>query len=122
MVHGIPNAETILEEGDIISIDCGTLLNGFNGDSCYTFCVGEVAVDVKKLLEVTKTSLYKAIDTAQAGKHLGDVGAAVQDYCEFFGYGIVRELKAYNDVTLRHDVTGNLSAMQQLVERYFHCG
>ena len=95
VVHGIPNAETILKEGDIISIDCGTLLNGFNGDSCYTFCVGEVAADVKKLLEVTKASLYKAIDVAQAGRHLGDVGAAVQDYCESFGYGIVRELTGH---------------------------
>lgn len=95
VVHGIPNAETILKEGDIISIDCGTLLNGFNGDSCYTFCVGEVATEVKKLLEVTKASLYKAIDAARAGRHLGDVGAAVQDYCESFGYGVVRELTGH---------------------------
>lgn len=95
VVHGIPNAETILKEGDIISIDCGTLLNGFNGDSCYTFCVGEVATEVKKLLEVTRASLYKAIDAARAGRHLGDVGAAVQDYCESFGYGVVRELTGH---------------------------
>ena len=58
VVHGVPNAETILKDGDIISIDCGTLLNGFCGDSCYTFCVGEVSAEVKKLLRVTKDSLY----------------------------------------------------------------
>ena len=57
VVHGVPNAETVLKEGDIISVDCGTLLNGFNGDSCYTFCVGEVSDEVKQLLKTTKESL-----------------------------------------------------------------
>ena len=82
VVHGVPDEETVLKDGDIISIDCGTLLNGFNGDSCYTFCVGEVPDEVKKLLRVTKESLYKGIENAVAGKGLGDNGSAVQDYCE----------------------------------------
>ena len=95
VVHGIPDEKTILRDGDIISIDCGTLLQGFNGDSCYTFCVGEVSDEVKQLIEVTKQSLYEAISTAVAGKHLGDIGNAVQDYCESFGYGVVRELTGH---------------------------
>ena len=78
-----------------ISIDCGTLLNGFNGDSAYTFCVGEVSDEVKQLLRVTKESLYKGIENAVAGKHIGDIGAAVQDYCEGYGYGVVRELTGH---------------------------
>lgn len=95
VVHGIPDEKTILRDGDIISIDCGTLLQGFNGDSCYTFCVGEVSDEVKQLIKVTKQSLYEAISTAVAGKHLGDIGNAVQDYCESFGYGVVRELTGH---------------------------
>ena len=95
VVHGVPNAETILKEGDIISIDCGTLLNGFNGDSCYTFCVGEVSDEVKKLLKTTKESLYTGIENAVAGKHLGDISSAVQEHCEAQKYGIVRELTGH---------------------------
>ena len=95
VVHGVPNKETVLKDGDIISVDCGTLLNGFNGDSCYTFCVGEVSEEVKALLKTTKESLYLGIDNAQAGKHLGDISSAVQDHCETHGYGIVRELTGH---------------------------
>lgn len=95
VVHGIPDAKTILKDGDIISIDCGTLLNGFNGDSCYTFSVGEVSAEVKQLLEVTKASLYSAIDVALPGHHVGDIGYTVQDYCESHGYGVVRELTGH---------------------------
>lgn len=78
VVHGVPNAQTVLQEGDIISIDCGTLLNGFCGDSCYTFCVGEIDEEKKRLLRTTKEALYKGIENAVAGKHLGDIGAAVR--------------------------------------------
>ena len=95
VVHGVPNAETVLKEGDIISIDCGTLLNGFNGDSAYTFCVGEVTDEVKKLLKTTKESLYKGIENAVAGNHLGDISSAVQDHCEAQKYGVVRELTGH---------------------------
>jgi methionyl aminopeptidase len=95
VVHGVPNAETVLKEGDIISVDCGTLLNGFNGDSAYTFCVGEVIDEVKKLLKTTKESLYLGIENAVAGKHLGDISSAVQEHCEAQKYGIVRELTGH---------------------------
>ena len=71
---------------------CGTLLNGFCGDSAYTFCVGEVSDEVKELLRTTKESLYKGIEAAVAGRHLGDISDAVQTHCEAKGYGIVREL------------------------------
>ena len=95
VVHGVPNDTTILKDGDIISIDCGTLLNGFCGDSCYTFCVGEVSEEVKELLRTTKESLYKGIENAVAGRHLGDISNAVQVHCEAHGYGIVRELTGH---------------------------
>ena len=95
VVHGIPDAKTILRDGDIISIDCGTKLNGFCGDSCYTFCVGEVSEEVRQLLKTTKESLYEGISQAVAGKHIGDIGNAVQDYCEQRGYGVVRELTGH---------------------------
>lgn len=90
VVHGIPN-DTPLQEGDIVSIDCGTLLDGFNGDSCYTFCVGEVSDEVKQLLKVTKESLYLGIEAALAGKRIGDISHAIQTHCESYGYGVVRE-------------------------------
>lgn len=90
VVHGIPN-DNPLKHGDIVSVDCGTLLNGFNGDSCYTFCVGEVSEETKHLLKTTKESLYKGIEAAIAGKRLGDIGYAVQTCCEQEGYGVVRE-------------------------------
>ena len=94
-MHGVPNAKTVLKDGDIISIDCGTLLNGYNGDSCYTFCVGEVSDGVKKLLRITKESLYKGIEAAVAGNHIGDIGFVVQNHCEKHGYGVVRELTGH---------------------------
>ena len=90
VVHGVPN-DTPLEEGDIVSVDCGTLLNGFNGDSCYTFCVGEVSDEVKALLQRTKEALYKGIEAALPGKRIGDIGASVQEHCTSAGYGIVKE-------------------------------
>mgnify|MGYP003530270286 CR=1 FL=1 len=91
VVHGIPN-DVPLKEGDIISVDCGTFLNGFCGDSCYTFCVGEVDEETKKLLQITKESLYKGIEQAVSGNRIGDIGYAIQSYVEQFGYGVVREL------------------------------
>lgn len=90
VVHGIPN-DVPLKDGDIVSVDCGTLLDGFCGDSCYTFCVGEVAPEVKALLRATKESLYKGIEQALPGRRLGDIGYAVQTHCESQGYGVVRE-------------------------------
>lgn len=91
VVHGVPSEKTILRDGDIISVDCGTLLNGFNGDSCYTFMVGEVSEEVQHLLRTTKEALYKGIEAAVAGLRIGDISYAVQTHCEAQGYGVVRE-------------------------------
>lgn len=91
VVHGIPN-NTPLVEGDIISIDCGVLKNGFYGDHAYTFEVGEVDAETKKLLQVTKESLYVGIREFKVGNRVGDVGYAIQQYTESHGYGVVREL------------------------------
>ena len=90
VVHGVPNDEP-RKEGDIVSVDCGTLLDGFNGDSCYTFMVGEVSEEVKTLLRVTKESLYLGIENALAGRRIGDIGYAIQQHCEGHGFGVVRE-------------------------------
>jgi methionyl aminopeptidase len=91
VVHGIPN-DTPLEEGDIISIDCGAIKNEFYGDHAYTFPIGEIAPETQKLLEVTKASLYVGIREYKVGNRVGDVGYAIQKYCEDHGYGVVREL------------------------------
>ena len=91
VVHGIPNSEP-LKEGDIISVDCGALKNGFYGDHAYTFAVGEIDPKTKKLLEVTKESLYVGIREFRAGQRVGDVGHAIQKFTEDRGYGVVREL------------------------------
>lgn len=95
VVHGVPSDEDVLKDGDIVSIDCGTLLDGFNGDSAYTFCVGEVLDEVKKLLKTTREALYLGIENAVAGRHVGDISCAVQDHCEKEGYGVVRELTGH---------------------------
>jgi methionyl aminopeptidase len=91
VVHGIPNA-TELTDGDICSVDCGVLKNGFYGDSAYTFTVGSVNQETLRLLDVTKESLYKGIEKAVAGNRLGDISEAVQTHAEKNGYGVVREL------------------------------
>ncbi len=92
VVHGIPSEKVVLEDGDIISVDCGAYINGFHGDSAYTFCVGNVKPEIIDLLRTTKESLYKGIEQAQEGKRLGDVGYAIQEYCESRGYSVVREM------------------------------
>lgn len=91
VVHGIPNDEP-LKEGDILSIDCGAIKNEFYGDHAYTFEVGEIDPETKKLLQVTKESLYVGIRQYKIGNRVGDVGYAIQKYCEAHGYGVVREL------------------------------
>lgn len=90
VVHGIPN-DIPLQDGDILSVDCGTCLNGFCGDSCYTFSVGQITDEKKQLLKVTKEALYKGIHAAITGHRIGDIGHAVQSYCEKHHYGVVRE-------------------------------
>lgn len=91
VVHGIPN-DTPLKEGDVVSVDCGVLLNDFYGDSAYTFPIGKVSPEVKALLEATKESLYKGIEQAIENNRLGDIGWAIQTYTEERGYSVVREM------------------------------
>ncbi len=91
VVHGIPNDKP-LQEGDIVSVDCGVLLNDFYGDSAYTFPIGVVAPEVKALLDATKESLYNGIEQAIENNRLGDVGNAIQSYTEERGYSVVREM------------------------------
>lgn len=95
VVHGIPSETTVLKEGDIISVDCGTILDGFVGDSAFTFPVGEVSDEVKGLLRTTHDSLYVGIEAAVVGKRIGDIGHAVQTYCEKRGYSVVREFTGH---------------------------
>jgi len=90
IVHGFPSRERILEEGDIVSFDMGVVYNGFFGDSARTFAVGEVAPEPRKLMDVTRESLYKGIEQAVPGNNLYDISAAIQSYVEGFGFGIVR--------------------------------
>lgn len=93
VVHGIPTKDQEFKDGDVVSVDCGVFMNGFFGDSAYTFAIGDVDEKVMELLRVTNTSLYKAIDVAVAGQRLGDIGYAVQHYVEKqHNYSVVREL------------------------------
>ena len=91
VVHGFPS-DYELKEGDIVSVDCGTTYKGYNGDSAYTFACGEISAADQALLDTTKNSLFKGIEKAVAGARTGDIGYAVQSYCEARGYSVVREL------------------------------
>ena len=102
VVHGIPNNNP-LEEGDIISIDCGALKNGFYGDHAYTFAVGKIDSKVEKLLHVAKASLYEGIRTFKKGNRIGDLGYKIQSFCEKEGYGVVRELVGHGLGTIMHE-------------------
>lgn len=93
VVHGLPDEKQVFQDGDILSIDCGTIVNEFYGDAAYTFCVGDVPEEVMDLCRRTKHSLYLGIDAARAGKRVGDVSYAIQNYTEReCNYGVVREL------------------------------
>ena len=102
VVHGIPNKDP-LQEGDIISIDCGSLKNGFYGDHAYTFGVGEIDPENEKLLQVTKESLYKGIAEFKEGNRIGDLAYAIQQHAENEGYGVVRELVGHGLGTKMHE-------------------
>ncbi|MEJ2706431.1 MAG: type I methionyl aminopeptidase [Anaerolineales bacterium] len=91
LVHGIPSPKRKLKEGDIISVDCGTLLNGFVGDSAFTVGVGEISPEAQRLLEVTEQSLYEGIDKMRPGNRVGDISFAIQRYVESQGYQVTRE-------------------------------
>ena len=105
VVHGFPS-DYVLKEGDIVSADIGTLYKGYNGDSAYTFPVGEVNAETRKLLDVTKASLYKGIEAAVAGARTGDIGHAVQSYVESFGFSVVRELEGHGLGKEMHEAPG----------------
>ena len=90
VIHGIPS-DRIIREGDIVSVDVGAAINGYTGDNAATFAAGTVSEEAKKLMEVTEQCLYKAIEAAQPGNRLGDVGYAVQAYAESFGFAVVRD-------------------------------
>ena len=92
IVHGIPSRHDRLRDGDIISVDCGALLNGFHGDAARTFLVGNVAPEVAKLVQVTKECFFKGLEQAVVGNHISDIGRAIQQHAESHGYGVVREL------------------------------
>lgn len=93
VVHGLPDENQVFKDGDILSIDCGTIVDDFYGDAAYTFCVGDVAEDVMDLCRRTKHSLYLGIDAARHGKRVGDISFAIQQFTEReHGYGVVREL------------------------------
>jgi methionyl aminopeptidase len=102
VVHGIPTKNP-LRDGDVISVDIGIIKNKYWGDSAYTFEVGEVSQEVKQLLQVTKQSLYLGIEKAIAGNRIGDIGAAIQDYTQGFGYGVVRDLVGHGLGTDLHE-------------------
>lgn len=91
IIHGIPSKERILKEGDIVSIDLGAKVHGYNGDNAATFACGKISEQAQRLMDTTKGSLYKAIEMAVPGNKIGDIAWAVQDYCEQRGYGVVRE-------------------------------
>ena len=104
IIHGIPSEKRVLKEGDIVSIDCGVVLDGYYGDSAITVPVGNtIAPELKKLLEVTETSLKKAIQEVRLGKTVGDVGAAVQEYVESNGFSVVREFVGHGIGTRLHE-------------------
>lgn len=105
VVHGFPS-DYVLKEGDIVTADIGTFYKGYNGDSAYTFPVGEVDAKTRKLLDVTKASLYKGIEAAVAGNRTGDIGYAVQSYVESFGFSVVRELEGHGIGREMHENPG----------------
>ena len=95
VVHGIPSETAILKEGDILSVDCGLILDGWQSDSAFTVGVGKISPENQKLIDVTEESFFKGIRKAIAGNHIGDIGHAVQTHAESFGYGVVRDLTGH---------------------------
>ena len=91
IIHGIPSRDIVIRPGDIVSIDTGAKIDGFNGDNACTYAVGKVDLEAQRLLDVTKAALYKGIEQAVAGNRIGDIGYAVQSYCEDAGFSVVRE-------------------------------
>jgi len=103
VVHGIPSKERILKEGDIISLDCGMIYKGYHSDAARTWPVGKVSPEVQKLMDVTKQSFFEGIKYAKAGHHLHEISAAIGDYAESFGYGVVRDMVGHGIGTKLHE-------------------
>ena len=91
VIHGIPSKKCVIKEGDIVSIDLGAKVDGYNGDNAATFAAGKISANAKRLCDVTEKSLYLGIEQAIAGNRIGDVAWAIQSYCEENGYGVIRE-------------------------------
>lgn len=103
VIHGIPSKDRVLKEGDIVSIDLGAKVNGYNGDNAATFAVGKISEEAKRLCDTTEESLYKGISQAVAGNRIGDIGCAVQTYCEERGFSVVREYTGHGVGTQLHE-------------------
>lgn len=106
VIHGIPSKNRILKEGDIVSIDLGAKIHGFNGDNAATFAVGTISAEAQRLLDTTRESLYEGIKAAVAGGRVGDIGHAVQEYCESRGFGVVREYEGHGVGAKLHEDPG----------------
>lgn len=103
VIHGIPDREHIIREGDIVSIDLGAVINGFHGDNAATFACGKISPAAERLCNTTKDALYIGLSKAVAGNRLGDIGLAIQDYCEKRGYGVVRDFTGHGIGTHLHE-------------------
>lgn len=103
VIHGIPDREHIIREGDIVSIDLGAVIDGFHGDNAATFACGKISPAAERLCNTTKDALYLGLSKAVAGNRLGDIGFAIQDYCEKRGYGVVRDFTGHGIGTHLHE-------------------
>lgn len=103
VIHGIPAKDRIIKSGDLVSIDLGATINGFNGDTAATFAAGEISEEAKRLMETTEQSLYEGLKAAVPSGRLGDIGNAIQSYCEKHGYSVVREFTGHGIGTNLHE-------------------
>ena len=103
VIHGIPSKKIILKHGDIVSIDTGAVIDGYNGDNAYTFACGDISKEAQALLDATRESLYEGIAMAQPGNRIGDIGSAVQRYVEARGYSVVRDFVGHGVGTSLHE-------------------
>ena len=103
VVHGIPSKKRILHEGDIVSLDAGLIYKGYHSDAARTHAVGEISPEAQKLIDVTRQSFFEGIKMAKAGNHLYDISAAIGNYAESFGYGVVRDLVGHGIGTSLHE-------------------
>lgn len=103
VIHGIPSKTRVLNEGDIVSIDLGAKVDGYNGDNAATFAVGKISEEAKRLCDTTRESLYKGIEQAVAGNRIGDIAFAIQSYCEERGFSVVREYTGHGVGTKLHE-------------------